>query len=116
MTESVHNDITITAEAVAEIQRIRSEQNIPEELGLRIGVKSSGCCGVSYVLGFDNKRPENDRTFEIEGLTVYIDEQSLEFLSGSTLRFLEGAEGSGFYFENPNDEGCNCGEEGSCCD
>lgn len=116
MTESLHNEITITPEAAEEIRRIRAEQNIPAELGLRIGVKSSGCCGVSYILGFDTLRPEGDRTLEIEGMTVYVDEQSLTFLSGSTLRFIEGPEGTGFYFENPNDGGCSCSDEGGCCD
>lgn len=109
------NTISITPEAADEIRRIRVEQNIPDTMGLRIGVKSSGCCGVSYVLGFDNHRPEIDRVLEIEGLTVYVDHQSYQYLEGSTLRFIDGPEGTGFYFENPNDEGCNCDEGGDCC-
>ncbi len=112
MNETTNNPITITPEALQEIQRIRTEQNIPQELGLRIGIKSSGCCGVSYMLGFDNNRPEIDNILNYDGLTVYVDHQSLEFLTGSTLRYIDGPEGSGFYFENPNDEGCNCGDDG----
>ncbi|MCX7983392.1 MAG: iron-sulfur cluster assembly accessory protein [Bacteroidetes bacterium] len=107
--------ITITPEAVDEIRRIRVEQKIPEAMGLRIGVKSSGCCGVSYVLGFDTHRPEIDQTFEIEGLKVYIDRQSYQFLIGSTLYFIDGPDGKGFYFENSNDRNCKCDGGGDCC-
>ncbi|HOV99243.1 MAG TPA: iron-sulfur cluster assembly accessory protein [Bacteroidota bacterium] len=115
MTEQANNEITITPEAVEEILRLRKEQNVPDDLGLRIGIESSSCCGVSYILGFDKSRPEIDRILQLEGLTVYIDEQSYQFLAGSILSFAEGPEGTGFYFQNPNDEGCNCGDGEDCC-
>jgi iron-sulfur cluster assembly protein len=118
MTENITEnmtaaEITVTPEAAAEIRRVRTENNIPESLSLRLGVKDgSGCCGVSYLIGFDDKASETDRVFQSEGLTVFVDLQSLLRLSGSKLAFAEGPEGRGFYFDNPGEEKCGCG--GGC--
>jgi iron-sulfur cluster assembly protein len=110
-------EITITAEAGDEIRRIKTVNNIPEQVALRLGVKSGGgCCGASYLMMFDDQVQETDKTFQAGGLTVTVDRESLGQLNGITVRFSGGPEGRGFYFENPNDEGtCGCG--GSCgCD
>jgi iron-sulfur cluster assembly protein len=109
------SEITITADAAREIQKVREANQIPDSHALRIGVKSGGCCGISYLLAFDEKADETDSVFHTEGIKILVDQQSLTQLSGAILRFVEGPQGKGFKFDNPNAEGsCSC-EEG-CCD
>ena len=111
-------EINITPEAAKEIIEIRAENQIPDSHALRMGVKEGGCCGLSYVLGFDEKAAESDKVFQAAGLTVYVDETSLQMLSGATLEFVSGPHGSGFKFNNPN-EVRSCGDggcdDGGCC-
>ncbi len=117
IVQTTTQEISITPEAAEEIRRIKTANNIPENVALRLGVKSGGgCCGASYLMMFDDQLQETDKTFQAEGLTVYVDRNSLEQLNGITVRFLGGPEGRGFFFENPNEQGsCGCG--GSCdCD
>ena len=108
-------DIIITAEAVKEIKRIKLENNIPESTALRLGLKNGGgCCGNSYLMAFDDKLQQSDRIYQIEGLTVYVDLNSLIQMSGVTVDFTGGPEGRGFYIDNPNaDRSCDCND--SCC-
>ena len=104
------DEVFITPRAVEEVWRIKSENNIPETHGLRLGVKGGGCSGLSYVLAFDEKPKTGDEVFTIEGLTVYVDPKSLFYLSGTTLDFQDGLNGRGFVFNNPNAERhCGCG-------
>ena len=107
-------EINITSEAAKEIKKIRAENKILESHALRMGVKNNGCCGLSYVLGFDDKAMETDKVFQTEGLTVYVDFASLAQLSGATLEFITGPDGSGFKFNNPNDQR-SCGSDDSGC-
>jgi iron-sulfur cluster assembly protein len=112
-------EITITPEAAAEIQKIRKENSIPENHGLRMGVKAGGCCGLSYLLAFDENAGTEDKVLKSEGIKVMVDLDSLELMSGTTLHFMETPNGRGFKFENPNDQkekgSCGCGD-GGCCD
>jgi iron-sulfur cluster assembly protein len=111
----ITQEITITPAAASEIQKIRQANQVPDSHALRMGVKSGGCCGVSYLLAFDEKAEETDKVFQSGGITVFIDAQSLEHMSGTTLEFVTGPQGSGFKFDNPKDEkSCDCGE--GCCD
>jgi iron-sulfur cluster assembly protein len=116
----VAQEVNITPEAAKEILKIRAENQIPDSHALRMGVKEGGCCGISYVLGFDEKAAETDKIFQAEGITVYVDAASLMHLSGATLEFVSGPNGSGFKFDNPNDQkSCGCGDsdcgDGGCC-
>jgi len=80
-------------------------------LGLRLGVRTSGCSGLAYKLEFvDEKKPE-DVTFEQHGVTVLVDPKSLPYLEGTELDFTREGLNEGFKFRNPNvkDE-CGCGE------
>ncbi len=102
--------LAITPKAAGEIKRIKAENRVPETFGLRLGVKGGGCSGMSYVLGFDEKPKEEDETFELQGVTVFIDKKSLMYLSGTQLDFTDGLNGSGFVFNNPNaKKTCGCG-------
>jgi len=77
---------------------------------LRITVNGGGCSGFTYAFDFDDAVNEDDRTFETDGVTVVVDEASLEFIDGSVLNFVESLGGSHFLLENPNaTSSCGCG-------
>jgi iron-sulfur cluster assembly protein len=104
------DDITITAKAIAEIKRIREQNNIPETYGLRMGVRGGGCSGFSYALGFDAEPRASDIVLDADGLRVFIDAKSMFYLMGVTLDFSDGLMGRGFTFKNPNaTRTCGCG-------
>ena len=106
----VNKEIVITPRAAQEVRKIKADNNIPETHALRLGVKGGGCSGMSYVLAFDEKPRTGDMTFEIEGLTVFVDPKSLFYLSGTTLDFNDGLSGRGFVFNNPQaTRTCGCG-------
>ena len=93
--------VNITEKAEAEIKNIISTKNIPEDYHLRVGVKGGGCGGMSYALGFDKPKPE-DQQFEISGIPVLIEKRHLMFLMGMQIDFFEGDEARGFTFINPD--------------
>jgi iron-sulfur cluster assembly protein len=106
----VNEEITITPKAAGEVVRLKAENKIPDTHGLRLAVKGGGCSGLSYVLGFDQKPGEKDAVLESTGLTVYVDQKSLFYLSGTVLDFSDGLNGKGFVFNNPQAERtCGCG-------
>jgi len=118
-TEVSTQEIIITPEAAEQIRNIRRENQIPVTHGLRIGMQSGGCCGSSYVLAFDDKVEATDRVFQSEGVSIYVDEENVAGLSGTTLEYVDGPNGKGFRFDNPNQsKSCGCGnnsnEEKSC--
>ena len=110
MTEVlVEQPITLTDSAVSQLKRIKEEQGIPEDHGLRVGVKGGECSGFSYVLGFDLKK-EKDETYEIGGLAVYMEKSHAIYLLGIEIDWHEGLDNRGFVFNNPNaKDTCGCG-------
>lgn len=101
--------IRLSARAASEIDKIMKTKDIPEGYGLRVGVRGGGCSGMSYVLGFDKKR-EHDLTFEIDGITVYMDRRHGLYLMGTIVDYHDGLSARGFTFENPNaTQTCGCG-------
>ncbi len=101
--------LSLTEGAVKQLKKIRDEQQISEEHGLRVGVKGGGCSGFSYVLGFDAKK-ENDDVYEINGLTVFMEKAHAIYLLGIEIDWLEGLNNRGFTFNNPNaKDTCGCG-------
>jgi iron-sulfur cluster assembly protein len=104
-------EIKITPKAVEEVKKIRKENNIPENFGLRVGVKGGGCSGLKYSLGFDVEQKEGDTVIEQNGIKLFVDGKSLFYLSGTELDFTNGLNGKGFVFNNPNaTKTCGCGE------
>lgn len=102
--------ITLSEKAVNEVKRLITEQKLPEDAGLRMGVRGGGCSGLSYALNFDTEQKESDRVFEIDGVKVVIDSKSFLYLAGTTLDYTDGLNGSGFTFDNPNaTQSCGCG-------
>ncbi|WP_109127642.1 iron-sulfur cluster assembly protein IscA [Aggregatibacter segnis] len=80
-------------------------------IGLRLGIKTSGCSGLSYMLEFVDTLNEDDHVFEQYGVKVIVDTKSLVYLDGTQLDFVKEGLNEGFKFTNPNvkDE-CGCGE------
>ena len=108
---AVQNEIDITEKAVNQVKRIKSENSIPDEYGLRVGVKGGGCSGLTYQLGFDGEQKEGDMVIEKDGIKLLVDGKSLFYLSGTILDFSDGLNGKGFVFNNPNaKKTCGCGE------
>lgn len=112
MSEIINDaEIKISEKAVKEIRRIMSENKVPEEYGLRVGVKGGGCSGLTYSLGFDAESREGDTIINQDGLKLFVDGKSLFYLMGTVLDFSDGLNGRGFVFNNPNaTKTCGCGE------
>jgi iron-sulfur cluster assembly accessory protein len=88
---------------------IMGQQN-PAPAGLRIGVVGGGCSGFSYSMQFENAAGMMDKTFEMDGLKVFVDATSVMYLNGCVVDYVETLEGAGFKFENPNVKStCGCG-------
>jgi iron-sulfur cluster assembly protein len=101
--------ITLTPEAIAKVKEILAERK--EEAGLRIAIIGGGCSGFQYQMTLDKEPQENDEVMDMEGLKVFVDTKSLLYLNGTTVDYVNGSNGSGFKFENPNSrEACGCGE------
>ena len=80
-------------------------------LGLRLGVKTTGCSGLAYVLEFVDELNADDEVFEDNGVKIIIDGKSLMYLDGTELDFAKEGLNEGFQFVNPNSKGeCGCGE------
>ena len=109
MAETTVQPITITETAVKQLKRIKAEQDISEEYGLRVGVKGGGCSGFSYILGFDVQK-EKDEVHEIGGFKVLMEKAHALYLVGMEIDWVEGLNNRGFSFNNPNaTETCGCG-------
>lgn len=80
-------------------------------IGLRLGIKTSGCSGLAYVLEFVDELNEDDQVFEQDDIKIIVDNKSLVYLDGTQLDFVKEGLNEGFKFTNPNvtDE-CGCGE------
>lgn len=105
-----HDNIIITSKAISEVKKIKQQNSIADEYGLRLGVKGGGCSGMSYTLGFDGAAKESDLVLDADGVRVFIDAKSMFYLMGMTLDFSDGLMGKGFTFNNPNaTKTCGCG-------
>ncbi|MEL6123192.1 MAG: iron-sulfur cluster assembly accessory protein [Bacteroidota bacterium] len=102
--------IKISSSAMRQLQRIKEEQGITADHGLRVGVKGGGCAGFSYVLGFDIQK-DKDQLYEADGLTILMEKAHGIYLIGMEIDWHEGLNNRGFVFNNPNaTESCGCGE------
>lgn len=101
--------ISMTAAAA---ERVRSFlQNRGKGLGLRVGVKTTGCSGLAYVLEFVDELNDDDQIFEDHDLKLIVDGKSLVYIDGTELDFVKEGLNEGFQFNNPNVNGeCGCGE------
>jgi iron-sulfur cluster assembly protein len=104
------DDIFISTRALEMINQIRTQNNVPENYFLRMGVQGGGCSGFNYALGFDSDFNElDDREFWVGNTRIVIDRRSLFYLMGVTLDFVDTPSGKGFIFSNPNNlPTCGC--------
>jgi iron-sulfur cluster assembly accessory protein len=101
--------VLITPGAAAKVNEIRDAEGIEPTMALRLRVVGGGCAGFSYDLYFDEPA-EVDRQVEIQGVKVVVDEMSLMYLVGTEIDYVEGLQGAGFKFNNPNTKTtCGCG-------
>jgi iron-sulfur cluster insertion protein len=101
--------VKITPVAAAKINEIRGTEAIEALMALRLRVVGGGCAGFSYDLYFDEPT-EVDRQFVVQDVKVVVDEMSLMYLVGTEIDYVEGLQGQGFKFNNPNVKTtCGCG-------
>lgn len=101
--------VTLSSQAAQRIHQFLQQRG--KGLGLRLGVKTTGCSGLAYVLEFVDQLAEDDQMFQEQGVTLIINQKSLKYLQGITLDFVKEGLNEGFKFNNPNSKGaCGCGE------
>ena len=101
--------ITLSESAANRVQKFLTQRG--KGIGLRLGVRTSGCSGMAYTLEFVDETLPDDISFESYGVTVLIDPKSLTFLDGTELDFGREGLNEGFKFNNPNGkDSCGCGE------
>ncbi len=102
--------IVITEAALAKVKEFLAKENNPK-LVLRFQVQPGGCSGYQYGLGFDDAITAEDESFTINGVPMVVDKQSMPHLKGTQVDYLDGFQGSGFKFTNPNAKStCGCGK------
>ena len=101
--------ITLTDAAADRVKSFIQQRG--KGLGLRLGVRTSGCSGMAYVLEFADELEPDDQVFEDHGVKVIVDPKSLLYLDGTELDFTKEGLNEGFKFNNPNvKDACGCGE------
>jgi iron-sulfur cluster assembly protein len=102
--------ITVTPTAVTEVQRFMQEQGAAETAGLRVAVLPGGCSGFQYGLNIEDESQEDDEIMESNGLRLFVDAFSVQYLDNVEIDYVTTMMGSGFTFKNPNATGgCGCG-------
>jgi len=102
--------MTVTPTAAERVKALIEGRGKPT-VGIRIGVRSKGCSGLSYTLEFAEKQEPLDEVIETQGIKLLIDAKASLFLIGTEMDFEEEKLKSGFVFKNPNEKGrCGCGE------
>tara|TARA_B100001250_G_scaffold8626_1_gene7424 strand:+ start:252 stop:584 length:333 start_codon:yes stop_codon:yes gene_type:complete len=102
--------ITLSDRAAEKIKQIMSS-NTNNSVGVRIGVKSGGCAGMSYVMEYMKSSNPNDEVIEEKGVKVFVDPGAIMYLLGTEMDYKTEEFSSSFVFKNPNEtERCGCGE------
>ncbi len=102
--------ITITEAAAQRARQIIAKSDKPV-LGLRVGIKTRGCSGLSYFVEYAEERKKFEDVIEDKGVKIFIDPAATMFLLGSEMDYVEEKFQTGFVFKNPNEKGrCGCGE------
>ena len=99
----------ITDKAINKVQEMANQQGL-DGYGLRLMVVGGGCSGFTYDMDLENQENAGDSVIERDGLKVYVDPMSYQYLDGTTIDYIESFKFSGFHFENPNaTRTCGCG-------
>ena len=101
--------ITLTESAARHVSRFIEKRG--KGVGLKLGVKTTGCSGMAYKLEFADTPAPEDKQFESHGVKVFVDPKSLPYIDGTELDFVREGLNEGFRFNNPNMKSeCGCGE------
>ncbi|MFL5495466.1 MAG: HesB/IscA family protein [Gemmatimonadales bacterium] len=104
-------NMTLTERAAEEVQKFIAQEQVPvETAGLRVSVLPGGCSGFKYSLNIEERALDDDVVHAVNGVRVFVDGFSAQYLTGVTIDYVTSMQGSGFTFTNPNATGgCGCG-------
>ncbi len=111
-SETANTDlISMSPAAAAQLRELIGQQeDASPDLGLRVFVYPGGCSGMSYGMAFEDQPAEDDMTIVVEGLKLYVDEMSSQYIAGSQIDYEDSLMGGGFRILNPNAvRSCGCG-------
>lgn len=109
METAIQSPVKFTKGAKDEIARLLAEEGFDNSQVLRVGIKGGGCSGLTYVMGFDQKK-DNDQDYEFEGIRFVMDKAHEMYLHGMEIDWQNGLNNRGFSFKNPNASStCGCG-------
>jgi len=103
--------LVLTGRATEEVQKFITQEQVPaDSAGLRVSVLPGGCSGFKYSLNIEERALEDDMVAQVNGVRVFVDGFSAQYLTGITIDYVTSMQGSGFTFSNPNASGgCGCG-------
>ena len=103
--------MVLTPRAAEEVQKFITQEQVPaDSAGLRVSVLPGGCSGFKYSLNIEERPLDDDMVAEVNGVRVFVDGFSAQYLTGITIDYVSSMQGSGFTFNNPNASGgCGCG-------
>jgi iron-sulfur cluster assembly accessory protein len=103
--------VTVTSVAAAEVKRFMTAEGVDlAKAGLRVSVQPGGCSGFKYGLLIEDQSADDDLIVDQEGVRIFVDPFSAQYLNGVTIDYVSSMQGSGFTFKNPNSTGgCGCG-------
>ncbi|HEY1503596.1 MAG TPA: iron-sulfur cluster assembly accessory protein [Stellaceae bacterium] len=102
--------MTVTEAAASRIQQLLEKRGKPS-VGIRVGVRSRGCSGLTYTLEYADEKGKFDEVVQANGVTILIDPKASMFIIGTEMDYVEDQLQAGFTFRNPNEKGrCGCGE------
>lgn len=109
METTTSTPVILTPGAISQVRKLMTEEGFDKSQSLRIGVKGGGCSGMTYILGFDQPK-ENDEQFMIDGIPCIMDKAHEIYLYGMQVDYQDGLNNRGFVFSNPNASAtCGCG-------
>lgn len=103
-------NLTLTETAANEVKKFMEAEELPADGGLRVRVLPGGCSGFQYAMEVEEAPQEDDEVVSLQGVRVFVDMFSAQYLDGVEIDYVTGIMGSGFTFKNPNASGgCGCG-------
>ena len=103
-------ELNLTVAAVTKIQNILKERGVPDH-GLRVFIAGGGCSGMQYGMALESQSQDMDQVLDVNGIKLYVDPTSAEYLYGATIDYEDNLMSGGFRIENPNAAStCRCGQ------
>ncbi len=103
-------DVSLTDGALEQVKRFLEQEDLAADAGLRVSVLPGGCSGFKYGLNIEEQPMEDDMVIEQNGVRLFVDAFSAQYLNGTTIDYMESMQGAGFSFNNPTTTGgCGCG-------